>query len=65
MDTTTNIFVVHAKDKLYTLDEELFESGFSNYSYKFSGRSFSQGVYLDNKLIIFDGKKTIVYGYFF
>lgn len=59
IDTSTNIFIVHAGTKLYEMDND-----FENEVELLTGLNdaISQGLYLENKLHIFDGKRAMVYG---
>lgn len=58
-----NIFIVHVKDKLYELDSN-FDNPIEIETGETLNDVISQGVYLNNKLIIFDGKRTLIYGKF-
>ena len=61
IDEDTNIFVVHAGTKLYKLD-----LNFENAVLLFEtlNDKISKGFYMNNHLIVFDGKRAIVYGKF-
>lgn len=56
-----NIFIVHVKDKLYELNSE-FNNPVELETDDTLNDNISQGVYLNNNLIIFDGKRTLIYG---
>lgn len=61
IDASSNIFIVHAGTKLYETNDtfteivELFTE---------MADVISQGVYVNNKLVIFDGTRAIIYGKF-
>lgn len=61
MDTTTNVFLVHAGTNLY-----LSNAAFTSFTLLKSGLTdaISQGLLLQDKLYIFDGTRAIVYGDF-
>ena len=54
-------FVVHVKDKLYLLDKD-FSNPVNITPSEGISDIISQGVYMNNMLLIFDGKRTVVYG---
>lgn len=56
----TNVFVVHVGTALYLLDEN-FDNPTLLTGVTLLNDNISTGVYLNNKLIIFDGKRAIVY----
>ena len=56
----TNVFVVHVGKALYLLDKD-FDNPTLLTGVTLLNDNVSTGVYLNNKLIIFDGKKAIVY----
>lgn len=58
-----NVFVVHVEDKLYLLDSD-FNNPEEIELDEPVNDILSQGVYLNNKLVIFDGNRTIIYGKF-
>jgi hypothetical protein len=59
----TNVFVAHVGTKLYLLDDEFDNEVEITLSENMTD-AISKGVYLNNKLVIFDGNRTIVYGKF-
>lgn len=59
----TNIFVAHVGTKLYTLDSA-FLNPVDISPASAMGNVISQGVYVNDKLIIFDGVRTVIYGEF-
>lgn len=61
MDTTTNVFLVHAGTTLYLTDD-----AFENATILKTGLedAISKALLINEKLYIFDGKRVIVYGYF-
>lgn len=58
INASTPVFVVHAGTKLYELDDN-----FANPVELFTGMAdaISQGIYLNDKLYIFDGTRAVVY----
>lgn len=56
----TNVFVAHVGTKLYLLDED-FDNPTELAGVSTLNDNVSTGVYLNNKLIIFDGKRAIAY----
>ena len=61
IDADTNIFIVHAGTKLYKSN-----ATFTTFTELFSGMAdaISNGYYINNKLVILDGVRPIVYGLF-
>lgn len=57
----TNIFLVHVEDKLYKVSSD-FQTKTLITSVSNLNNSKSEAVFMDNKLLIFDGKRVIVYG---
>lgn len=58
-----NIFIVHVENKLYELDSD-FNNPIEIETDEELNNELSQAVYLNNKLIIFDGNRTLIYGKF-
>ena len=58
-----NVFVVHVKNKLYLLDSSFNNPEEIEMAEQLND-NISQAVYLNNKLVIFDGKRVIAYGEF-
>lgn len=59
----TDIFIVHVGTKLYSLDAS-FSNAVDISLADAMNDSISQGAYIDDKLLIFDGKRVIIYGKF-
>ena len=57
----TNIFLVHVENKLYKVSSD-FQTKTLITSVSNLNNSKSEAVFMDNKLLIFDGKRVIVYG---
>lgn len=57
------IFIAHVGTKLYSLDKD-FETPVDISLSATMNDNISQGVFLNNKLLIFDGKRAIIYGEF-
>ena len=60
-EDVTNIFLVHVEDKLYKVSED-FQTKTLITSVSNLNNTKSEAVFMDNKLLIFDGKRVIVYG---
>lgn len=61
IDASSNIFIIHVGTKLYESNDTFTET-----VELFTGMSdtISQGAYINNKLVIFDGNRAIIYGKF-
>lgn len=60
-EDVTNIFLVHVEDKLYKVSED-FQTKTLISSVSNLNDNRSEAVFMNNKLLIFDGKRVIVYG---
>ena len=58
-----NIFIAHVENKLYELDSNL-DNPVEIETDEELNDELSQAVYLNNKLVIFDGNRVIIYGKF-
>lgn len=61
--TTDSIFIIHVEDKLFMLDDT-FQNPEELMTDLNNTITQQSGMYLNNKLIIFDGNRTIIYGKF-